>query len=266
LRLTSVIGAVIVFVLTFTSCNRPGDDATNTREQERMSFERIMSEREERAAIYTGYYIEYGEGKYFKRSPSGRYYQVIDETGELSKRYNEMEPVLGGFVYVSLRGQPNRYNRSILETYGSRSERCSLHSRQSDQEELHPFLVIEILEMDYVRRDNPIFPFAFRCYGEEPFWSLDIIRDQEAIFRDIGEGKAYYLPYESPEIIDDTYSYTFKHWDENSEVETMHVTISKQQCFDSMSGEEYEFAATIEFRSNTLPGCAERLLQEKIFN
>ena len=181
-------------------------------------------------ALFTGYYSIGSDGPMLKSSPDGEYYKVIDESGRLQAGYNERVILPNEPVHVEVSG---KLERDVLT-------------------------VNEIINIDYVKRDNHLFPMEFRCYGEEPFWHVDIIRDDEVRFHDLSNDTYMILEYYPPRVDSGVYRYEIPFSTDGAGENMLKITIEPENCMDSMSGESFEFRATLEYLGMTYYGCAER--------
>lgn len=189
---------------------------------------------------FTGYLIYGPRMSYFKNSPGGEYFMARDDTRLLKDIYGELTSMQDEPIYVVIEGEMKQVEgEDVPDDYPN-------------------FLYIKnVLEADYVSKDNPIFDFEFFCFGQEPFWAVDIIRDDEVILRDIGTSTVTYFFYSKPEIVGDEIIYEF----ELSRVAApgnLIVHITRESCVDSMSGEEYEYSAMVILGDTTFTGCAEK--------
>jgi len=263
-KITYFFIAVTVLATVFNMACRPIDrKALDLSDKNHEVNDKATDNGGPEETVFMGYYLEYKGAKYFKRSPGGGYFKVIDRTQHLAERYGELITLVNQPVYAILRGTPDWTvdgswkNGTGLPVIDALSEVYGNPSIPS-------FTAIEVIEIDNVKRWNRVFPSEFRCYGEEPFWSLDIIKDQEAIFRDIGGSTVHYLPYDPPEIDSDNYTYQFTDTADNevdgemnSDRDAMHVIIEDTGCTDPMSGEMFEYSVKITFLGKTWIGCAE---------
>ena len=198
-----------------------------------------LMDNEGQVVNYTGYCIYGPRGNLFKRSPDGQYFFLSDETGELRNRHEEMTFMKDEPVYAEVEGY---LEESPIE-------------RWLDPVIDYVLIVTTVIDVDYVQRENPIFPFEFRCYGNEPFWNLDIINNDEAIFKDIGMESVLYMRYVEPKIEGGIYIYEFEHH-AGGITNAMNVIIKKAPCSDTMSGEKFEYTVTVEYDGRTYEGCA----------
>ena len=184
---------------------------------------------------FIGYFIG-GELNQFKDSNGAQYYQVEGEIDELESKYAALISVENEPVYVELMG--------------------SLSPGDADNESspAKTLYITELIKIDYISRDLKLFPMDFRCFGNEPFWSIDILTDDELIFRDLSQTRCLYIPYAEPVIENGVWTYTLT-FEDNEVI----LKITDGECFDSMSGQKYEFSAQFEIMGDVFTGCAEKI-------
>ena len=97
------------------------------------------------------------------------------------------------------------------------------------------------------------FNFEFILLGNEPFWSVEIIPDENIIaLKDVSTGKSHLLPYSKPAIKGTVYSYVSK----NEKGDTIEILIRKENCNDGMSDRNYLYSSEITINGKSMNGCA----------
>ncbi|WP_207533836.1 COG3650 family protein [Desertivirga arenae] len=113
-------------------------------------------------------------------------------------------------------------------------------------------IVSEVKEVKPKSFDSECYNYEFIALGTEPFWSLEIIPDENIIaIKDVAAGKAYRFSYRKPQISDGNYLYKTSN-DEG----TAEITIKKENCNDGMSDRNYKYSAIIVIGDKPLSGCA----------
>lgn len=96
----------------------------------------------------------------------------------------------------------------------------------------------------------------YTAKGNEPFWAVTI--EKPAIVFQTPEQQVHY-PYHLP-----TEANNILIFESNVTSDTLNsrirITISVNQCFDSMSGEAYPFTATVTKDDTTYTGCAKEAM------
>jgi uncharacterized membrane protein/heat shock protein HslJ len=90
---------------------------------------------------------------------------------------------------------------------------------------------------------------TFRALGNEPAWYVEIFPDRLATVTELGTNRLE-LPHGG--AVGDGARTTYRAAAEGREVI---VVVERRACADSMSGEEFEAAATVTFENRTLTGC-----------
>ncbi|MDJ0864753.1 MAG: hypothetical protein QNK03_01510 [Myxococcota bacterium] len=94
--------------------------------------------------------------------------------------------------------------------------------------------------------------FAFRAFGSEPFWSLEI-RNGNLRFTQLGE-PARVFPHQTPELSGATRTYRSHADGPNGAV--LEVAFHERRCIDPMSGEHFPFRARVRLGTHQFDGCA----------
>lgn len=100
---------------------------------------------------------------------------------------------------------------------------------------------------------TPCFNFEFILLGTEPFWSVEIIPDENIIaFKDVSTEKSYLFPYSKPEIKSNEYTYHTQ----NKSGDDFNIIIRKENCNDGMSDRNYLHSSEITINGKAMTGCA----------
>lgn len=91
---------------------------------------------------------------------------------------------------------------------------------------------------------------TFICQGNEPFWNVAITAEN-IVYHRMGEEKVSF-PYVEPQREGDSWIFQT----EKSGANAIKVTVLPGECMDSMSGEKFNYSATVEINGETLKGCA----------
>jgi len=187
---------------------------------------------------YSGYFFDDDSGVIFKMEPTGQYFILIGNIGGLVEKYAEMTYIPSEPLYVEFTGYP-------LES--------TVYSSYWDGE-MSQINISQVVVTDYISRDMRVFPLDFKCYGNEPFWSIDVLSGDEIIFKDLSKDRVLYIPYTEPIIDNGSWTYELTHDGRN-----VPLWIEEKECIDSMSGERYEYTATFVIDGETYTGCAEKI-------
>lgn len=90
---------------------------------------------------------------------------------------------------------------------------------------------------------------TFRALGNEPAWYVEVFPDRLAIVTELGANRTE-LPHGGPVV--EGGRTTYRAGEQGREAT---LVIERRACTDSMSGEGFEAAARVEFRSRTWAGC-----------
>jgi putative lipoprotein len=89
----------------------------------------------------------------------------------------------------------------------------------------------------------------FRALGNEPSWFVEIFPERLAIVTELGANRAE-LPHRGPVVAGGRTTYR-----STTEAHETTVVIERRACADTMSGEAFEAAATVQLDGRTLTGC-----------
>jgi len=89
----------------------------------------------------------------------------------------------------------------------------------------------------------------FRALGNEPSWYVEIFPERLAIVTELGANRAE-LPHGGPVVEGGRTAYRAA-----AEGRAATVVVDRRACADTMSGEVFEAAATVQFENRTLTGC-----------
>jgi uncharacterized membrane protein len=92
---------------------------------------------------------------------------------------------------------------------------------------------------------------TFRARGHEPEWLIEVSRDRIELATELGTRRVE-LPYREPTVAGTRTTY-------RSFLGTQELVliIDAARCNDTMSGEPFEYAATVTFGNDTLYGCGQ---------
>lgn len=89
----------------------------------------------------------------------------------------------------------------------------------------------------------------FRALGNEPSWYVEIFPERLAIVTELGAHRAE-MPHRGPVVEGGRTTYR-----STTEAHPTTVVIERRACADTMSGEAFEAAATVQLDGRTLTGC-----------
>ncbi len=92
---------------------------------------------------------------------------------------------------------------------------------------------------------------AFRAAGQEPFWRLEIVKDREIRFAQVGKADVV-TPVPAPETDPESGARTYHAITESSD---LRVVIKPTPCTDAMSGNTFEATVVVTLNGQTSHGC-----------
>jgi uncharacterized membrane protein len=114
-------------------------------------------------------------------------------------------------------------------------------------------VVTEIIKVEPKNFRTACYEYEFIALGNEPFWSVDIIpNEQRIVFKNVGEEKALEFIYSPASVTGGVHRYEAKSPSNNKIV----VVIRKEKCSDGMSDRRYNYSAEITVNGRVYKGCA----------
>lgn len=159
---------------------------------------------------------------------------------------------------ISLRDQYDKTNR--LPTYPYESVYAELKGYLSGKSTMgyaseyeNVLVVSDIIKMEAKNFRTECYNFEFIILGNEPFWSLDIIPDEQRIvLKEAGMDKVTEFIYTPSKVDNGVYRYDAS----NPARDKLSVTIRKENCSDGMSDRQYSYAADLVVNGKVYKGCA----------
>ncbi len=112
-------------------------------------------------------------------------------------------------------------------------------------------VVREIVKIEQKLFRAKDFSFEYFLKGNEPNWSLEILKDENAIaFKDFGMQKAFLFSYSEPTKSGKTITYRCSANDDKLE-----VSIEQGPCSDGMSDLEYDYTSKVTLNGKIFKGC-----------
>jgi uncharacterized membrane protein len=101
------------------------------------------------------------------------------------------------------------------------------------------------LMTDTIKRES----IVWRCFGTEPFWSIDISEAKNIIKYRPMDGDSMVMPFVKAD--EKEVSWVFK-------TSKLKVVIKKEKCSDGMSDTEHEYSSIVTMNGKDLKGCARK--------
>lgn len=190
--------------------------------------------------IFKGLYTVGNEVNTFQDCSSrDQVYWVNDSIASLRKHY---ENATKSFSYP--------YESVYVEVKGYLAGRSKL-GYAADYENV--LVITEVIRADAKNFKTDCYNYEFIALGNEPFWSLDIIPDEQRIvLKEVGIDKAHEFIYSPANVGGGVYRYEAV----NASKEKLVVVIREENCSDGMSDRQYHYSAEITFNGRILKGCA----------
>jgi len=174
----------------------------------------------------------------FKDCATGALYLLADSTMTIARLYRnatEMAPCPEETVYAVLEGR-------LFKGSDPRSDPGTL-------------AVVKVDTMTTKNMLNCCIPYDFWCSGTEPFWSLQISKEEKVLYlKDIGTETCKTFDWAPPVTTGNSMTWTVKN--RMNPNETMKVSVVQEACSDGMSDMRYDYSCTVIIGKQQLDGCA----------
>lgn len=109
-----------------------------------------------------------------------------------------------------------------------------------------------IIKMERKSSKNACIPYEYWCYGTEPFWQIEISKEENLIdFYDPMEQKTTHFIYSKPEIKNGITYYTVS--DKENKIS---IAIKKEKCNGAIDP-QYDYSVQVQLNNKKYNGCAE---------
>ncbi len=136
---------------------------------------------------------------------------------------------------------------------------CNNHTKDHKDTEKDT-MVTQVTDIPIIKDTTPVplpendvkYDTVFSGLGTEPFWSIDVIKDKEIVFKN-SEGLEVAVPYREPGTANNVQRYI-----SNKGRETIVLAITKKKCSDGMSETDYEYEIIAVVNTVTYRGCGKK--------
>ncbi len=188
---------------------------------------------------FKGLFVINPEGNTFQDCDNQHIYWITDSTSQLRTKYED-----------AIKPLPYSKERAYAEVTGYLDGKAK-SGMATDYDNVLVVTKIDRIEAKNFRTE--CYQYEFIALGTEPFWSLDIMpNEQRIILKDLSQNKSFEFPYEPANIGGGVYRFESK----NSSKDKLVVVIRKENCSDGMSDNTYNYSAEVVINSRTLKGCA----------
>jgi uncharacterized membrane protein len=225
--------------ILFYSCtssktaDQQGDSASSTVSQQPAQVP------DKTPVIFKGMYTFGNEVNTFRDCSNQQTYWVNDSLGNLQKLYGKaLQPLSYPYesVYAELKGY-----LAGKSTLGYASEYENV------------LVVTDIIKLEAKSLRTACFDYEFIALGNEPFWSLEIVPEEQRItLKELGADKVYQFPYQPANIGGGVHRFETS----NDLKDKLVIVIREEPCTDGMSDNKYHYSAELVINQRTLKGCA----------
>lgn len=114
-------------------------------------------------------------------------------------------------------------------------------------------VVTDIIKLEAKNFRTECYNYEFILLGNEPFWSLDIIpEEQRIVLKEVGTQKVHEFIYTPANIGGGVYRYEAT----NPAKDKLVVVIREEKCSDGMSDRQYNYSAEVTVNGRIYKGCA----------
>ncbi len=178
-----------------------------------------LSQFVEKEINWSGFFAIQGKSSWFRKDGSSFCYTLVDETGKAEKEYK----------------------KSLFIPYSNETAKISFKGSLKFDGKDSIVVVKEILKVEQKLFRAKDFSFEYFLKGNEPNWSLEILKDENVIaFKDFGMQKSYLFNYQEAVKTNNTMAYNC-----SSENDKLTISIEKKPCNDGMSDIKYDYSAKV---------------------
>ncbi|MBL7883200.1 MAG: hypothetical protein JNL69_03980 [Bacteroidia bacterium] len=209
---------LIVIYVCIVSCDNPkvNNEASKTFDSINGSTKSVMNE-------YSGIYL-IAENKI--KTCDAAIYSIVDESGKLELLSKEL----------------------IVE--GKNKANLVVHAK--GKIDANNLIISEVITIEPKNFRNTCLPYDFWCLGNEPFWQVQISKNENLIdFYNPMEQELIHFDYVQSIEKNNSFVYTA-----NTNKNEIKVTIHTQKCSDGMSERMYNYAVSVMLNGNEYKGCA----------
>lgn len=235
---------VFFSVIIFQSCSSPQQSVETTDSTTLLDsttvVDSMITDIKNTPVLFKGLYTFGDEVRTF-RDCSGKQtiYWVIDSSANLQGKYEKTNR-FPSYPYESVYAEVKGY-LSGKSTMGYASEYENV------------LVLTDIIKVEAKNFRTECYNYEFIALGNEPFWSVDIIpQEQRIVFKNIGQEKALEFVYKPASVSAGVYRYEATSPGNKKIV----VVIKEQKCSDGMSDRQYNYSAEVTIDGNTFKGCA----------
>ncbi len=190
---------------------------------------RGLSQFKEQEINWSGFFAIQGRSSWFRKDKNSFCYTLIDETGKAEKEYK----------------------KSLFIPYSNETAKISFKGLLKFDGKDSIVVIKEIVKIEQKLFRAKDFSFDYFLKGNEPNWSLEIVKDENVIaFKDFGTQKSYLFNYSEPVRSDKLITYSC-----SANNDKLEISIEEKPCGDGMSDIKYECAAKAILNGKTFKGC-----------
>jgi len=234
-----------LFVLLFASCinyscnqnpintKQPGTIAALNLPADSSAISDTLPKTEIAVKIFEGLLSPYSSAFILKTCADQSSYITIDKENLIAAAYQK---TIGNMSYL---------NESV---YFKAKGYAQLSAKGTDS-----LIVTDLIETKRKSYLTPCFNYEFILLGTEPFWSAEIIPNENIIaLKDVSLEKSFVFPYSKAVFEGSQYSY----FSRNKKGDTISIIVRKENCNDGMSDKNYQYSSQIEVNGRSMSGCA----------
>jgi uncharacterized membrane protein len=177
---------------------------------------------------------------------------VKEYKGLYSKHYSHFINCSDGKIFVLKNNAlPDSLYDSILsDPYSGQSIAIQMNAI-TDPGDPNAILFTGNLKAEQKNHKNTCIPFEYWCMGMEPFWTIQISKNEDLIdLYEPMEQRTTHFAYAAPDIKNGVATYSAS--DGQNKIS---IIIKKEKCNGAID-RQYDYSAEIQFNSKKLNGCA----------
>ena len=239
MRALSFFTVCILFLLACQSNTSTQVTLTDSSAADSVTIDTTTAAKKE-ATLFKGFYSFGDEVSTFHDCETGKFYWLVDNSKKAVDGYKKTLNTMS-YPYETVYAEFEGYlNGKSDKGYAADFENVLVVNRVS--------------KMEQKSFRTACLDYEFIALGNEPFWSVDILPDeQQIVLKDLSVDKVFVFAYEEATVNGITWTYKTDNLDTKDKLT---VVITKEKCSDGMSDRTYNYSATVTINGRTLKGCA----------
>ncbi len=239
MKILFVFTACALFLLACQSNTTTQDVLADSSTADTIIIDTANAAKKE-VTVFKGFYSFGDEVSTFHDCQTGKFYWLVDNSKKAVSDYKKTLNTMS-YPYETVYAEFEGYlNGKSNKGYAADFENVLVVNR--------------VNKMEQKSFRTECLDYEFIALGNEPFWSVDILPDeQQIVLKDMSMDRVFVFAYEEAIVNGNTWTYKTDNLDTKDKLT---LTILKEKCSDGMSDRTYNYSATVVINDRTLKGCA----------